>query len=105
MPKNRRSGTALEMNGIPVFQKAEITAESVKCGCIFAIIEGKCYPFMLIQYVADSFISLLQHTKNVFTPIYKISCYVWPRMDNNHPEKKRLLTVFQPNTEQKQFSN
>ncbi len=28
-----------------LLQIAEITAEKVKCGCINAIREGKCYPF------------------------------------------------------------
>jgi hypothetical protein len=31
-----------------LFQMDEITAEEVKCGCINAIREGQCYPFLLL---------------------------------------------------------
>jgi hypothetical protein len=32
-----------------LFKMNEITAEEVKCSCINAIREGKCYPFLLVQ--------------------------------------------------------
>ncbi len=43
-----------------VFKMAEITAELVKCGCVNAITEGKCFQFLGFRNEADYFSSMLQ---------------------------------------------
>jgi hypothetical protein len=53
MHKNRRSERGIRQlwrsigitkpKNVLVFQMAEITVEEEKCGCIYAIREGKCY--------------------------------------------------------------
>jgi hypothetical protein len=52
------------------FQMTEITAEEVKCSCINAIRDREsAFNFYWFKSKADSFSSMLQLTKNMFTPI------------------------------------
>jgi len=70
--------------------------------------------FYWFRNEADSFRSLLQHTKNMFTPICKISfpatgLFLLCLAKNSYQEwttiaKKETFNSFQLNTEQKQFS-
>jgi hypothetical protein len=52
-----------------LFQMNEITAEEVKCSCINASERESAIHFYWFRNKADSFSSMLQLTKNMFTPI------------------------------------